>query len=76
VGAALERHGPKLIEYPPGILERTEAIAFFVILASVESIGFLRPAGLILCYAMTALEVATGAQRLIFGYRMLATSTR
>ncbi len=26
VGAALERHGPKLIEYPPGILERTEAL--------------------------------------------------
>ena len=32
VGAALERHGPKLIEYPPGILERTEALVFFVIL--------------------------------------------
>jgi len=76
VGAALERHGPKLIEYPPGILERTEAIAFFVILASVESIGFLRPAGPILCYAMTALEVATGAQRLLFGYRMLAPDAR
>lgn len=72
VGAALERHGPKLIEYPPGILERTEALAFFVILASVESIGFLRPAGPILCYAMTALEIATAIQRLLFGWRMLA----
>jgi phosphatidylglycerophosphate synthase len=72
VGAALERRGPKLIDYPPGILERTEALAFFVILASAESIGFLRPAGPILCYAMTLLEIITGAQRLIFGWRMLA----
>jgi archaetidylinositol phosphate synthase len=72
VGAALDRHGSKLIEYPPGILERTEALVFFVILASVESIGFLRPAGPILCYAMTALEIATAAQRLLFGYRMLS----
>ncbi len=75
VGAALQRHGPKLIDYPPGILERTEALAFFVILASVESIGFLRAAGPILCYAMTALEIITGAQRLRFGWRMLAASS-
>ncbi|MGH7778362.1 MAG: CDP-alcohol phosphatidyltransferase family protein [Candidatus Binataceae bacterium] len=71
VGAALDRHGPKLIEYPPGILERTEALAFFVILASVESIRFLHPVGPILCYAMAALELVTGAQRLIFGWRKL-----
>jgi phosphatidylglycerophosphate synthase len=74
VGAAIERHGPKLIDYPPGILERTEALVFFVILASVESIGFLRPAGPILCYAMTALEIATGIQRLLFGWRMLSSA--
>ncbi len=71
VGAALERRGPKLIEYPPGILERTEAIVFFVVLATVESIAILRPLGPILVYAMTALEVATGAQRLMFGVRLL-----
>ena len=71
VGAALQSHGPKLIDYPPGILERTEALAFFVILASIESIGFLRPAGPTLCYAMTALEIVTGAQRLLFGVKML-----
>ncbi len=71
VGAALERRGPKLIEYPPGILERTEAIIFFVVLAIVEATAITRPLGPILCYAMTALEVATGAQRLMFGVRML-----
>ena len=75
VGAALERHGPKLIDYPPGILERTEAIIFFVVLALVEATAITRPLGPILCYAMTALEVATGAQRLIFGVRMLREQT-
>ena len=71
VGAALERRGPKLIEYPPGILERTEAIVFFAVLAIVEAIAILRPLAPILAYAMTALEIATGAQRLMFGIRML-----
>jgi CDP-diacylglycerol--glycerol-3-phosphate 3-phosphatidyltransferase len=71
VGAALERRGPKLIEYPPGILERTEAIIFFVVLALIEATAILRPLGPILCYAMAALEVATGAQRLMFGVRLL-----
>ena len=73
VGAALERNGPKLIEYPPGILERTEALIFFVVLAAVEATPFLRALGPALCYAMTALELVTGAQRLLFGRRMLRT---
>src|SRR5208282_4072372 len=71
VSAALERHGPKLIDYPPGILERTEALIFFVVLGAISSIAVLRPAGPILCYTMTALEIATGAQRFLFGWRML-----
>jgi CDP-diacylglycerol--glycerol-3-phosphate 3-phosphatidyltransferase len=75
VGAALERRGPKLIEYPPGILERTEAIIFFVVLALIEATAILRPLGPILCYAMAALEVATGAQRLMFGVRLLREQT-
>lgn len=74
VGAALETRGPKLIDYPPGILERTEALIFFVLLAAIESMGFLRPAGPLLCYLMTALEIATGAQRFIFGYKNLKNS--
>jgi archaetidylinositol phosphate synthase len=75
VGAALERTGPKLIDYPPGILERTEALIFFAVLALVASVTVLRPLGPILCYAMTALEVATGLQRLIFGWRMLGNES-
>ena len=75
VGAALERRGPKLIEYPPGILERSEAIIFFAVLAVVEATAILRPLGPILAYAMTALEVATSAQRLMFGVRLLREQT-
>jgi phosphatidylglycerophosphate synthase len=73
VGAALDRHGPKLIEYPPGILERSEALIFFVVLAIVEGAPLLRPLGPYLCYAMTAMEIATGAQRLRYGIQMLRT---
>jgi archaetidylinositol phosphate synthase len=72
VGAALERRGPKLIEYPPGILERTEALIFFAVLAIVSAIGILAELGPWLCYVMTALELVTGGQRLIFGLRMLS----
>ena len=75
VGAALERRGPKLIDYPPGILERTEAIIFFAVLAIVEATAITRPIGPILAYAMTALEVATGAQRLMFGIRLSRVET-
>ena len=71
VGAALERRGTKLIDYPPGILERTEALIFFGVLGAIESVPFLRSIGPMLCYAMAALEVATAAQRFRFGWRML-----
>ena len=75
VGAALERRGPKLIDYPPGILERTEAIIFFAVLAIVEATAITRPIGPILAYVMTALEVATGVQRLMFGIRLMRAQT-
>jgi archaetidylinositol phosphate synthase len=65
VGAAMERRGPKIIDYPPGILERTEALIFFAVLA------LIRPIGPLLCYVFTALEIVTGAQRFLFGRRML-----
>ncbi len=67
VGAAMERTGPKLIDYPPGILERTEALIFFAVLALVSSTHYLMFLGPIFCLAMTALEVVTGAQRFLFG---------
>ena len=72
VGAALERRGPKLIEYPPGILERTEALIFFAVLATIEQTAALAPLGPWLCYAFTAMELATGIQRLRFGFQMLS----
>ena len=71
VGAALEGPGAKLIEYPPGILERTEAIIFFIVLGLLETTSITRPLGPLLCYAMAALEIATGAQRLLFGLHKL-----
>jgi archaetidylinositol phosphate synthase len=71
VGAALDGPSAKLIEYPPGILERTEAIIFFIVLGLIEATPILRPIGPLLCYAMAALEIVTGAQRLLFGMRML-----
>ncbi|MFZ0887025.1 MAG: hypothetical protein WA005_01105 [Candidatus Binataceae bacterium] len=40
-------------------------------LALAEAAPTLRPAGLWLCYIFAALEIATGAQRLIFGHREL-----
>jgi archaetidylinositol phosphate synthase len=67
VGAAMERTGPKLIDYPPGILERTEALIFFAVLALVSSTHYLVWVGPVLCLAMTALEIVTGAQRFLFG---------
>ena len=73
VGAALDRPRAKLIEYPPGILERTEAIIFFIVLGLLESTQILRPVAPLLCYAMAALEILTGAQRLLFGLRRLRT---
>jgi archaetidylinositol phosphate synthase len=67
VGAAMERTGPKLIDYPPGILERTEALIFFAVLALLVSTHYLAFMGPGLCLAMTALEIVTGAQRFLFG---------
>ena len=67
VGAAMERTGPKLIDYPPGILERTEALIFFAVLALVSSTHYTIWMGPVLCLAMTALEIVTGAQRFLFG---------
>jgi phosphatidylglycerophosphate synthase len=71
VGAALEGPSAKLIEYPPGILERTEAIIFFIVLGVVGATPVVRTMGPLLCYAMAALEIVTGAQRLLFGLRIL-----
>jgi phosphatidylglycerophosphate synthase len=64
VGSALPG-GKKLILYPPGLLERTEAFVFFTILVLVGS------AGVYLCYAYAAAEVWTAVQRFNFARRQL-----
>jgi archaetidylinositol phosphate synthase len=62
------RTGGKLIAYPPGLVERTEAIIFFVILALATR------AGAILCYGYAVLEIVTALQRLHFARRMLQST--
>jgi archaetidylinositol phosphate synthase len=63
-GAALGA-SEKLIHYPPGLVERTEAFIFFVVLA-------LNPIrGSYLCYAYAVLEAATIVQRLTYAWRRL-----
>ena len=66
-GAALERCGPKLIDYPPGLVERAELIIFFVFLAMLP-----RQFGPWLCYAYSGLELITATQRLLYARRMLS----
>ncbi len=64
VGAA-SHGGEKLIEYPPGILERAEAFIFITALALIGR------AGLYLCYAYAAAELWTALQRLNYARRHL-----
>lgn len=56
----------KLITYPPGLVERSEAILFLVVLAIAPG------SGTILCYGYAALEVATATQRLAYAQGALA----
>jgi len=66
-GAALGA-SEKLIHYPPGLVERTEALIFFALLA-------LAPIwGAYLCCAYAALEVATVAQRITYAVYSLGRS--
>jgi archaetidylinositol phosphate synthase len=64
VGAA-SKSGEKLIEYPPGVLERAEAFVFITILVLIGR------AGIYLCYAYAAAEIVTALQRLNFARRHL-----
>lgn len=55
----------KLIHYPPGLVERTEALVFFVLLAIAA------PIGTYICYAYAALEALTAMQRMAYAWRHL-----
>jgi archaetidylinositol phosphate synthase len=65
VGAASEKHGEKIIVYPPGLLERTEGLVFAF--AVVAAPAWAPAAG----YVYAALELVTAAQRFRHGRRAL-----
>jgi phosphatidylglycerophosphate synthase len=61
VGAASERRGTKVIDYPPGILERSEGLLF----ASVVAVAPPLAASAMWVYA--ALGIITAGQRFVYG---------
>ncbi|HSP96807.1 MAG TPA: CDP-alcohol phosphatidyltransferase family protein [Candidatus Dormibacteraeota bacterium] len=65
VGAASEQVKEKLIVYPPGLLERSEALFFALVV--VLAPAWAPAAG----YLYAALEACTGAQRVRYGRRAL-----
>lgn len=65
VGAASDKYSEKVIHYPPGILERGEALVFAFVAA------FLPAWGPIAGYVYAALGVVTAAQRFRYGRRAL-----
>jgi phosphatidylglycerophosphate synthase len=70
VGAASAKHSEKVIQYPPGILERGEALVFaFVVVAlpSWAAVAF---------YVYAALGIVTAAQRFRHGRRALSPHSR
>jgi archaetidylinositol phosphate synthase len=66
-GAALGA-SEKLIHYPPGFVERTEALLFFLLLALAA------PFGTYVCYAYATLEIATTIQRVAYAWRYLGAN--
>jgi archaetidylinositol phosphate synthase len=52
----------KVIAYPPGLVERTEAIIFFIVLVVSGGLGPM------LCYGYAALEIVTAVQRFRFAW--------
>lgn len=66
VGAATDTYGEKMIDYPPGILERGEALVFAFVLVAIPSIAGMA------AYVYAILEVITAAQRFSHGRRALS----
>jgi archaetidylinositol phosphate synthase len=65
VGAASDRVSAKVIDYPPGLLERSELLIFAFI---VVAFPVLVPA---VAYVYAVLEIITAAQRFRYGRRIL-----
>lgn len=66
VGAASKQQSEKLIPYPPGLLERSEALIFAFIIVAMPQLAALA------AYVYAALGVVTAAQRFRYGRRALA----
>ena len=66
VGAASDKHPEKIIAYPPGLLERTEALIFAFVVVALPA---LTPAA---GYVYAGLELLTAGQRFNYGRRALA----
>lgn len=66
VGAASERQSEKVIDYPPGLLERGEALLFLLLILSMPT---LAPS---LVYLYAALEIFTAVQRFRHGREALS----
>jgi len=65
VGAASDRQTAKVIDYPPGLLERSELLLLLlVVVALPAAVPFA-------VYVYAILEVVTGAQRFSWGRRAL-----
>jgi archaetidylinositol phosphate synthase len=65
VGAASETRSEKVIHYPPGLVERTDGLLFALIIVFAPRFA---PVAL---YAYAGLELATAAQRFLYGRRAL-----
>jgi len=65
VGAASEKQSTKVIDYPPGLLERGEALVFGFIVIAVPSLAAAA------AYLYAILEVITASQRFLYGRRAL-----
>ena len=65
VGAASRRASAKVIDYPPGLLERTEGLVFALVVVAVPRVA---PAAL---WLYAALGIVTAAQRFAYGRRAL-----
>jgi archaetidylinositol phosphate synthase len=57
--------GEKLIHYPPGLVERTEALLFFLLVALAPGMAAYT------CYVYATLEAATAIQRLAYAWHHL-----
>lgn len=67
IGAASEKRTDKIIAYPPGLLERTEALLFAFVAVALPSLTAAA------AYLYAVLELITAGQRFAYGRRALTS---